>query len=171
MLAMARADVLARIEQDLDRGHTHPAMQRLASLVAAYPDDLDLRARRAALNRQIGNPVEAGRWGYLTENATDTEIRAFEQAIRPATRRLSCLRLPRDLRDHLGPAGRQRLTTLIEQVEHDQGAPVAFVDGRPHSKRPDTWGGRLGCVAFGLLILAVLALIVIGLGTTIGWLL
>lgn len=55
-------------------------MQRLASLTAAYPDDLDLRAERAALYRQVGNLVEAGRWGFLTEDATtETEIAAFEK--------------------------------------------------------------------------------------------
>lgn len=35
-------------------------MQRLASLPAANPDGLEIRARRAALNRQVGNRVEAG---------------------------------------------------------------------------------------------------------------
>ncbi|MET7427140.1 DUF6584 family protein [Dactylosporangium sp. NPDC005555] len=64
---------------DLRRGHYHPAMQRLESLTAAYPDDLDLRAERAALYRQVGNLVEAGRWGFLTEDATETEIAAFEK--------------------------------------------------------------------------------------------
>ena len=54
-------DVLARVDADLAHGLGHPAMQRLASLIAECPDDLDLRARRAGVNRQIGNLVEAGR--------------------------------------------------------------------------------------------------------------
>ncbi|GAA1811375.1 hypothetical protein GCM10009835_33610 [Planosporangium flavigriseum] len=49
MIIMAKDDVLGRVDADLGRGHTHPAMQRLASLTAAYPDDLEIRARRAAL--------------------------------------------------------------------------------------------------------------------------
>jgi hypothetical protein len=80
-----KRDVLARVDRDLALGHVHPAMQRLASLVAAHPDDLELRARRAALNRQIGNLVEAGRWGFLTEEVTEAELRAFERAW-PSTR-------------------------------------------------------------------------------------
>jgi hypothetical protein len=40
MIAMPKGDVLARVDADLARGLVHPAMQRLASLTAAYPADV-----------------------------------------------------------------------------------------------------------------------------------
>lgn len=63
--AVTKGAQLARVEADLAHGHTHPALQRLANLTALFPDDLDIRATRAKVNRQIGNMAEAGRWGFL----------------------------------------------------------------------------------------------------------
>jgi len=84
---MAKADVLDRVAADLSRGHTQPAIQRLGSLVAAHPTDLDLRRRLAAVHRMVGNQVEAGRWSYLNADADPAEIQAFERAYpSPATR-------------------------------------------------------------------------------------
>jgi hypothetical protein len=77
---MTRHDVVRRVEADLRRGHTHLALQRLATLGATYPDDLTIRARRAEVYRRVGNWVEAGRWGFLTEDVTEAEIAAFERA-------------------------------------------------------------------------------------------
>ena len=81
MGAVAKKEQLERVEADLARGHTHPALQRLANLIGRFPEDLDIRARRAAVNRQIGNPAEAGRWGFLTEVVTVDEVAAFERAV------------------------------------------------------------------------------------------
>jgi hypothetical protein len=163
-----KRDVLARVDRDLALGHVHPAMQRLASLVAAHPDDLELRARRAALNRQIGNLVEAGRWGFLTEEVTDAELRAFERAW-PSTRtRLSALRLPA-APSGLGEGAAHRYRALVEQVngETDRAPvpePVSEAPGRSFS-----WlvvGPFLGYVAAGLVLLGLAC---VGLVALVRW--
>ena len=99
-MGVAKADVLDRIAADLARGYTAPAIQRLSSLVHAHPTDLDLRRRLAAVHRMVGNPVEAGRWGYLLTDVPATEFaRARLAALadgarpRPARWRLLALAL------------------------------------------------------------------------------
>jgi uncharacterized protein DUF6584 len=91
---MGKADVLDRVAADLASGYTAPAIQRLSSLVAAHPTDLDLRRRLAAAHRQVGNPVQAGRWGYLDGGADPAQTRAFERAYPAPAHRLRALRWP-----------------------------------------------------------------------------
>jgi hypothetical protein len=91
---MGKADVLDRVDADLARGHTMPAIQRLSSLVAAHPTDLDLRRRLSAAQRLVGNPVEAGRWGYLLPDTDRSQTRAFERAYPSPAGRLRALRWP-----------------------------------------------------------------------------
>jgi hypothetical protein len=91
---MPKPDVLDRVSADLAQGHTQPAIQRLSSLVAAHPTDLDLRRRLAGLHRMVGNRIEAGRWDYLTPGADGDEVAAFERAFPWPSRRLAALRWP-----------------------------------------------------------------------------
>jgi hypothetical protein len=91
---MVKADVLDRVAADLSRGHTQPAIQRLGSLVAAHPTDLDLRRRLASVHRLVGNQVEAGRWSYLNADADPAEVLAFERAYPSPADRLRELRWP-----------------------------------------------------------------------------
>jgi hypothetical protein len=116
---MAKSNLMDRVAHDLAKGHTHPAKQRLHSLIAAHPNDLDLRRQLADIYRQTGDLVEAGRWSYLDESADDTEIQAFERAFPPASRR-AALRWPADalaptdwVRNRLAslPAGEAKVTT------------------------------------------------------------
>src|SRR2546421_562536 len=83
VMGVAKADVLDRIAADLARGYTAPVIQRLSSLVNAHPTDLDLRRRLAAVHRMVGNPIEAGRWGYLLLDAPAGEAHAFQRADPP----------------------------------------------------------------------------------------
>ncbi|MBV1852205.1 DUF6584 family protein [Catellatospora tritici] len=90
---MGKSDLMDRVATDLTKGHTYPAIQRMHSLVAAHPTDLDLRRRLAAIYRATGNAVEAGRWSYLDDSADPAEIGAFESRY-PLHRRLEALRWP-----------------------------------------------------------------------------
>jgi hypothetical protein len=93
---MAKSNLIDRVASDLAKGHTHPAKQRLHSLIAAHPTDLDLRRQLADVYRQTGDLVEAGRWSYLDEAADPFELLAFERAYpSPASRRMA-LRWPAD---------------------------------------------------------------------------
>ncbi len=169
MIGMAKDQVLAKVAADLRRGHYHPAMQRLASLTAAHPDDLDLRAQRAALYRQVGNLVEAGRWGFLTEDATPEEIAAFERAHSGAWARLLVLKVNADPADKLGPVASARLARLIEQAGQEGPAPVAWTEVGPRPQIPGSWRDDLPCLLAAAIALMVIALAVLGLITVIRW--
>lgn len=126
---------MARVKQDLALGHTYTATQRLRTLIAIHPDDLELRRMLAAVYRQTGNLVEAGRWGFLTEDVTDEEIAAFERANPDPWLRLRMLRWDIGA-DELPDAGaRARLRALAETA--DRAGP------------PDTYHGPLGPLSTG----------------------
>ena len=165
---MAKIDILARVDSDLTRGHTHLATQRLASLIAAYPSDLALRARLAAVHRRTGNAAEAGRWGYLTEEVTEAETTAFTRAVRPAGAQLRALRLRGEHPAGLGPFAQARYASMIERVEAETGRPVEMTSGGPVSTGDRILDFLAGCVFFGSLLLLA-AVMGIGLVTVIRW--
>jgi hypothetical protein len=151
-MGMAKADVLDRVDADLARGYTAPAIQRLSSLVAAHPTDLDLRQRLAAAHRQVGNLVEAGRWSYLSSAADPRETTAFERAYPVPARRLRALRWPE--RGYAATEfARTRLTGL------SAGLPATSAP-RPSRRRLAAW------VAFAV----ALPFAVLGLVTVAQWL-
>jgi hypothetical protein len=125
--ATAKGDVLDRVEADLGRGHTHAATQRLGSLVDAHPADLDLRLRLAAVHRRVGNPIEAGRWSYLSAEAVEAEVLAFERAYPSPAMRLRRLRWPACGGYPATEFARDRLHTLTEAA----GAATPGVPTRP----------------------------------------
>jgi hypothetical protein len=157
---MAKADVLDRVAADLSRGYTQPALQRLGSLVAAHPTDLDLRRRLAAVHRLVGNQVEAGRWSYLNADANPTEILAFERAYPSPTARLRELCWPAQeghaatdfARDRLAALARYRRSTV------DRPAPAAATV-RPRPRIPVRY--RLAALIIALPFAAIGAVTVI----------
>lgn len=158
MVAMAGDDVYERIEADLRAGHTFMAANRLASLAAADPGNLEIRARRATLYRSVGDRVSAGRWGFLTETATSEEIAAFERVQQSPGTRLRMLRLPADPTAGLGPIAAGRMAALRAAAE-DEG-PISW-----HWEKPRTRTGvldvllPLGCL---LVVLTIVALAIFG---------
>jgi hypothetical protein len=163
---MAKAHVLDRVTVDLSKGHTHPAIQRLGSLVAEHPQDLDLRHRLAVIQRAVGNTIEAGRWDYLNQYADPEEIDAFERAYPDPGRRLHALRwqgLPqRAATEH----ARTRLEALVAEAAA-QGKVFPSLS-EPHVEVP-RWVTRAALVAAGFGALGVLALGVIGVVTAVQW--
>jgi hypothetical protein len=155
--------VLARVDRELDRGYTYPALQRLASLTSAHPDDLDLRARRAAVNRRIGNLVEAGRWGFLTEEITDAEVAAFERVWPRAWARLFALKLRSDPSAAIGDVARHRLAALVQAANEEGPAPVGWTAVGPRPEVPASWRDSIGCLIAALVAVIVAVLAVIGL--------
>jgi hypothetical protein len=123
--ATAKGDALDRVDADLARGHTHAATQRLGSLVKAHPTDLDLRLRLAAVHRRVGNPIEAGRWSYLSPEADEAEVRAFERAYPAPAQRLRRLCWPAAGGYPATEFARDRLAALTEA------AGFAAVPGAP----------------------------------------
>lgn len=160
---MAKGHVLDKVAVDLSRGHTQPAIQRLSSLVAAHPHDLDLRRRLAAVHRITGNTVEAGRWDYLSPGAQAAESAAFEHAFPSAQRRLSKLLWLGS--PDLAPTehARQRLVELTEA------AALERTPTEPETDLP-MWGKALGVAVYGLAAIGFLGLAVLGAFTVVGWL-
>jgi Family of unknown function (DUF6584) len=161
---VAKEDVLARIDRDLSQGLTHPALQRLRTLTEAYPQDLDLRARRAAVCRQVGNVVEAGRWGFLTEQVKPDELAAFERAFPHPFVRLRTLRL-RGRPATLGPAAGERLNQLIDEASTE--GPLEWTAAGPQPTPTTGWIDALMGIGCGASLLALAALIFVGLITTV----
>lgn len=114
---MGKTGVLDRVAADLARGWTHPAIQRLSSLVAAYPHDLDLRRRLAATYRRVGDRIQAGRWDYLTLGADPAETRAFERAYPSPRARLYQLNWPYRPSEAATQYARDRLSRLVAEAE------------------------------------------------------
>jgi hypothetical protein len=154
---MAKTYVLDRVAADLARGYTHPAIQRLSSLVAAYPNDLDLRRRLAAVHRRVGNRIQAGRWDYLTIGADSTDTQAFERAFPSALARLRQVRWPYRASEAATAYARSRLAKLTAAAQAERrpatapataDLPVAALTAAPatRSVRNAVGGRRFGAV-------------------------
>jgi hypothetical protein len=164
---VAKADVLIRVRQDLELGHTYLATQRLRTLLAVDPNDVDVYALLAGVYRRTGNQVEAGRWAFLTDELSDGELAAFVRAHPSASMRLRLLRWTGDPEKLPGDAGRQRLRELIAAAEQEGASD------RYHG--PDATTGSRGvllpCLFVALVILALGALGGIGLFRFVDWIL
>lgn len=182
-MAMGKTSVLDRVAADLARGLTHPAIQRLSSLVAAHPTDLDLRRRLAAVHRRVGNRIQAGRWDYLTIGADSTDTSAFERAFPSAAERLREMRWPYVASAAATSYARTRLAKLAAAAEAER--PAAK---RPASTRPATANGTAALsamlptrlfdlrsrgaaavTAFAVATVATATLVAVGIATVIEW--
>lgn len=150
---MPKSTVLDRVATDLAHGRTQPAIQRLSSLVRQHPADLDLRRQLAAVHRAVGNPVEAGRWGYLLADTPAAEVVAFERAYPHPARRLHRLQWSGAAAGAPTAYARDQLAKL--------GGPLALDAGTSRL----TWGVLAGAGAL------FLALALIGGVTVLQWLL
>lgn len=162
--------MLARIKQDLALGHTYTATQRLRTLVAIQPDDLELRDRLAAVYRQTGNLVEAGRWGFLTSQLSQAELVAFERANPDPWLRLRMLRWDGNTSDLPDQAARSRLRELVTAAEA-AGPPSTYGGPLSPARRRGrfTDNATIPCL-FVLVVLGVLGLLAaIGVVRIITW--
>jgi hypothetical protein len=132
-LAVPRSEVLARVQADLALGRTHVAIRRLRTLVATYPDDLEVRALLAVVYRSTGNLVEAGRWGYLSDDLHPAELAAFERAHPSPWLRLRLLRVPDRLVD-VSVAALDRLNALAAEAERVGPPPIWTEPSMPRRK-------------------------------------
>ncbi len=162
---MAKADVLARVRADLAAGHTHMAIQRLRTLLATLPDDVEVRALLAAVYRQTGNPVEAGRWGFLTEDVRPAELVAYAKANPDPWQRLRLLHFSGD------PAGlpdvaAERLVELAEEAQRS-GPPTQWAGSyrAPSRSRSATWP----CLFTAVVLSVVTVLAAFGVIRILGW--
>jgi len=155
---MAKADVLAQVKRDLAGGQTYLATQRLRTLVATHPDDLEVYRLLAAVYRQTGNLAEAGRWGFLTGEVRPAELEAFARVHANPWSRLRLLRWSGDPGTLSDDAVRNRLAVLVEEAEAS--GPPEIWTGSYHAPRKSR-GSAIPCLftAVALTVLAALAAI------------
>lgn len=163
---MAKADVLARVRADLAAGHTHMAIQRLRTLLATLPDDVEVRTVLASVYRQTGNLVEAGRWGFLTTEVRPAELAAFAKANPDPWQRLRLLQFSGD------PVGlpdgvTERLVELAEEAQ-GSGPPTPPVGDyrNPAQSHSATWP----CLFTLIVLSAVTVLAGLGVLRILAWL-
>lgn len=162
---MAKQDVLARVKVDLACGRTHLARQRLRTLLATDPDDLEVRELLADVHRHAGNLVEAGRWAYFSAQLRPAELIAFERAHPSPWLRLRLLRFTGDEAD-LTPAARERLRALNRQAAL-AGPPPDWRDAQQPDAQPRGAGFPCLFVAVALLVIGVL--VAIGVYRVVQW--
>lgn len=73
-------DVLTETEDDLAHGDHASARRRLREALVTRPHRMDLRRRLAEVYRMLGDLPQAGRWGFLEDDAPADEIQAFRTA-------------------------------------------------------------------------------------------
>lgn len=152
---MAKAHVLARVARDLAAGQTHVATQRLRSLVAAFPGDVEIHRHLADVYRRSGNLVEAGRWGFVTAEVTAEELAAFERAHPSPWVRLRLICWGEELSAPPHAAAAERLIALRAQAAQ-AGPPEHYVGPIGDTKQPST--DRFPCL-FIAIVLFVLGLV------------
>jgi hypothetical protein len=167
---VAKADVLARVKLDLALGHTYTATQRLRTLVAIHPDDLELRRMLASVYRQTGNLVESGRWSFLTGDTSDDELIAFERAHPDPWLRLRMLRwdgVDADLPDDTVRVRLRELTVAAERA----GPPSAYQGPLAASRRAGRFGGgsTIPCLFVVIALGGLGSLAAIGLVRILAW--
>lgn len=169
---MAKTDVLARVKQDLAVGHTYSATQRLRTLVAIEPDDLELREMLASVYRQTGNLVESGRWAYLTADVSPEEIAAFERANPDPWLRLRMLRWTGDDAALPTEAARQRLHALAATAQRS-GPPSTYRGPLSPALQGGRWvkGSAVPCLFVLIALAAVGSLAAIGVLQALDWVL
>jgi len=156
---VAKPDVLARAKQDLAQGHTFVATRRLRAYLANDPNNLEVRRVLAAIYRQTGNLVEAGRWGFLTAEVTPAELTAFERANPSPFLRLRLLHFTADPRK-LPPPARDRLRVLEIQVDR-VGPPPDWVEEEPPARKPRR--NTVPCLFVVIALTIFLALAAVGI--------
>jgi hypothetical protein len=156
---VAKPDVIARVHQDLDQGHTYLATRRLRTYLANHPHDLEARELLGEVYRRTGNLVEAGRWSFLAVELDPAELAAFERANPSPWLRLRLLHFSVDPAV-LPQAAQDRLRVLTVQAERV--GPPPIWRGPVEPDEPLRSGPALPCLFVAVVLTAFATLVGIG---------
>jgi hypothetical protein len=175
---MSIEQTLEKVEQDIASGDLGKARDRLHGLVATYPNRLALRRKLGDIYWQLQYPAMAGRYWYLEESKSPDMVAAckvFEGSCGHSSFQiLLALKFRGDLESIDSEFVKDSLLTLQAQVKNEYGYLVDFqkqgADKYQWTPRSKTRGrvSTIGCVVAAVL---GIALMLIGLGTVIGWML
>jgi hypothetical protein len=152
---------LAKARTEIARGDARLAKDRLLGLLSTYPESLEVRRALQLAYRRIGDPVQAGRWGFHVEAQSavdDDERKAFLRwAIeRPRDRRIAYPlgTLRRLLR---WPGAAMPENTFAAELWRN----LEIEEARARRR------SRVGCAVWILLALALVVRLLIGLVRTL----
>jgi uncharacterized protein DUF6584 len=134
------------------------ATQRLRTLVAACPNDVEIHRRLADVYRRAGNAVEAGRWGFVTAEVSAAELAAFERAHPSAWLRLRLLGWTAGPDGIPDPAAGQRLRDLLDRAVRE-GPPARYGGPLYQGHAPSE---RFPCLFIAGVVLVVAVLAAVG---------
>lgn len=154
------------MKRDLAAGQTYLATQRLRTLAASHPDDLDIYRLLASIYRQTGNLAEAGRWGFLTTEVRPLELEAFARVHANPWSRLRLLRWTGDPATLADDTIRHRLAVLVDEAEASGPPEIWAGSYRAPSK---TRGSVIPCLFTAVALIAVAALAAIGAWRALSW--
>lgn len=161
---------LARVDEDLRTGDVAMARTRLESLVRSLPHRLEARERLADVCRLEGDLVEAGRWSYLSEHADPAEVAAFERACGDnPVRIMRGLRWPGPDEEAATEHAQARLLDVRSRAEEKAGKKLDWTDRGRDVGGP--WEDAVLGVGCALVVITLVALVVIGATTVVGWIL
>ncbi|MBT8224793.1 MAG: hypothetical protein HKP61_09060 [Dactylosporangium sp.] len=120
-------------------------MRRLRTMLATSTNNIEIYRLLAEIHRTVGDTAEAGRWGYLTDEVTVDEIRAFERTHPQPSIRLQLLGWSGGAETLPSDAARARLRSLQHQAVETtiplQRRAEPAIRRRPHipaQRRPET---------------------------------
>jgi hypothetical protein len=158
--------MIARVQHDLDQGHTYLATRRLRTYLANHPHNMEIRELLAEVYRSAGNLVEAGRWSFLTAGLDPAEQAAFERANPSPWLRLRLLHFSADPAT-LPPPAQDRLRVLTVQAERIGPPPIWRGPVEPDDPAPP--GNTLPCLFVAIVLTVFVALVGIGLYRAVVW--
>jgi hypothetical protein len=156
------------VKRDLAAGQTYLATQRLRTLVATHPDDLEIYRLLSSVYRQTGNLAEAGRWGFLTDEVRPAELEAFARVHANPWSRLRLLRWSGDPAALPDDTVRERLAILVEEAEAS--GPPEIWAGAYQAPRKSR-GSAIPCLFTAVALTIVAALAAIGAFRALQWIL
>ena len=156
------------MKRDLAAGQTYLATQRLRTLVATQPDDLEIYRLLSSVYRQTGNLAEAGRWGFLTDEVRPAELEAFARVHANPWSRLRLLRWSGDPAALPDDTVRERLAILVEEAEAS--GPPEIWAGSYQAPRKSR-GSAIPCLFTAVALTIVAALAAIGAFRALQWIL
>lgn len=157
--------VFDRVKQDEASGDLASAKNRLASHAATVHFDPLICEQIARICVRMQDPIEAGRWYFLTESA--------DQEAEPCIRKFArfCGDNPRQIFSQMPHGSLTRPADQYSPSVAGRLRGLGFVDPVTSPPPvPETWVSKLMSALFLAVILAILGMIVIGFITVVGWL-
>ncbi len=168
---MSIESTFEKVENDITSGDLGKARDRLHGLLRTYPDNLEVRRKLGEIYWKLQYPAMAGRYWYLEEPITpemERAHKAFEDSCgNNPIRMLDAIKFRGDFNAIRSSTAGERITRLAERARKETGFTYRLKHGiEPYPYQPTRTENlqKIGCIA---VVLALIALLVIGFVTVI----